>query len=214
MLNQRFPSASGHFEEIFHSLFTADGEPVDLDEAHGTNEWTKWLEAHYKEWSDLAEHKAIEWAHPWPPDDAEIIHSCEVFKRKLGKDNQLTKYQVRVVAKGFQQTMNISFAETFSPTAQPVSVRLLVAISVANDYVMETADVNTAYLNADLETPVWMRPPKGVKDPEGKGRIIKLHKSLYGLKVSAKNWHRTFVKKIKAFTDTSVDIQFNVVTSD
>ena len=79
---------------------------------------------------------------------------------------------------------------------------------------METADVSTAYLNADLDTPVWMRPPKGVKDPEGKGRIIKLHKSLYGLKVSAKNWHRTFVKKIKAFADTSVDIQFNVVTSD
>ncbi len=144
----------------------------------------------------MAERKAIEWVHP--PDNAEIIDSREVFKRKLGKDNRLTKYLVRVVAKGFQQTMNISFAETFSPTAQPVSVRLLVAISVANDYI----------------TPVWMRQPKGVKDPQGKGRIIKLHKSLYGLKVSAKNWHRTFVRKIKAFTDASVDIQFNVVTSD
>eukprot|EP00961_Rhodomonas_salina_P071220 956670-Rhodomonas_salina.1 len=59
-----------------------------------------------------------------------------------------------------------------------------------------------------------MRPPKGVKDPKDRGRLLRVLRSLYGLKISAKNWHRTFVQKIKAFAGTAVDIEFVIVTSD
>eukprot|EP00961_Rhodomonas_salina_P294113 3934290-Rhodomonas_salina.1 len=196
-------------------MLTADGDPSDLDEARGFNDWEKWLEAHNKEWFDLDERKAIEWCEVDEiPEGEEIIDSLEVFKTKRCKDGGILKHQVRVVAKGFQQTQNVSFAETFSPTAQPVSVRMLVSISVANGYDLATADVSTTYLNAPLEKPVYMRPLKGVKDPENRGRLIQVLRSLYGLKISAKNWHRKFVQKIKAFAGTAVDIKCVTVTSD
>eukprot|EP00961_Rhodomonas_salina_P270117 3649327-Rhodomonas_salina.1 len=83
---------------------------------------------------------------------------------------------------------------------------MLVSISVANGYELATADMSTTYLNAPLERPVYMRPPKGVKDPKDRGRLLRVLQSLYGLKISAKNWHRKFVQKIKAFAGTAIDI--------
>eukprot|EP00961_Rhodomonas_salina_P131288 1766806-Rhodomonas_salina.1 len=99
------------------------------------------------------------------------------------------------------QTENVSFAETVSPTAQPVSVRLMISIAVCNCWDLDTADVSTAYLNAPMDKPVWMRPQRGVKDPLDQGLIMCVLFSLYCLKVSAKNLHRTFTIKIKAFAN-------------
>eukprot|EP00961_Rhodomonas_salina_P273623 3697347-Rhodomonas_salina.1 len=63
-------------------------------------------------------------------------------------------------------------------------------------YKMYTSDVRTAYLNARMERPAYMYPPKGF---ERKGKLIRLHCQLYGLKSAAKAWHNTLVAKIKAF---------------
>ena len=47
--------------------------------------------------------------------------------------------------------------------------------------------MDLAYLYADLEEPVYLRPPDGAKCP--KGKVWKLKKSLYGLPQSGRNWH-------------------------
>ena len=48
-------------------------------------------------------------------------------------------------------------------------------------------DVKTAFLNGDLTEEIYLQPPDGFEDSEGK--VWRLHKALYGLKQAAQAWH-------------------------
>ncbi|CAL8150043.1 unnamed protein product [Prunus armeniaca] len=65
-------------------------------------------------------------------------------------------------------------------------------------------DVNTAFLNGDLDEEIYMEQPEGfiVKGQEHK--VCKLVKSLYGLKQAPKQWHEKFDKVILDY-----DFKFN-----
>lgn len=191
-------------EDVFNSMLSAfltmTGDPDTYNEAMKLADWEKWKDATDVEWESIREHGTFEWEHP--PKGVEIISSRMVYSKKTGKTNQVTRYKARMVARGFQQREGIDFSETFSPTAHPVSVRALVALSAMKGWKLTTSDVRTAYLNAELEKPVYMTPPPGFERDDGK--VMKLKKCLYGLKISAKRWHETFVARIKAFGFTAV----------
>eukprot|EP00873_Tetraselmis_striata_P010327 jgi/Tetstr1/430591/TSEL_020388.t1 len=54
-------------------------------------------------------------------------------------------------------------------------------------------DVDTAFLYAPVEEEIYMRPPPGYEQYDARGRpmVLRLLKSLYGLKQSPRNWHNT-----------------------
>lgn len=58
-------------------------------------------------------------------------------------------------------------------------------------------DVSTAFLHGDLSQELYLRLLKDVK--EGEEKIMKLNKSLYGLKQSPRNWNHKFRKFIEKF---------------
>ena len=58
-------------------------------------------------------------------------------------------------------------------------------------------DVKTAFLNGELEETIFMEQPEGYED--GTKRVLRLSKSLYGLKQAAKNWNDTFVSHLREF---------------
>lgn len=64
-----------------------------------------------------------------------------------------------------------------------------ILLSVANkfNFEIEQIDVKTAFLNGELEKPVFMLPPDEMNIP--KGKVLKLTKALYGLKISPKQWN-------------------------
>ena len=53
-----------------------------------------------------------------------------VFKLQLNSDGSISRYKVRLVAKGFHQQAGVDFHETFSPVIKPTIVRLVLAITV------------------------------------------------------------------------------------
>lgn len=60
-----------------------------------------------------------------------------VFRTKLQVDRSLDKYKSKVVAKGFQQTDGIDYAETFRPVVKPTTIRVvlnLVMLDSDNKY--------------------------------------------------------------------------------
>lgn len=61
------------------------------------------------------------------------------------------------------------------------TTRVLFAAAAHSGMHVHQVDVKAAYLNATLKKPVYMCPPKG--DPQLKGVIWKVQKSLYGLPV-------------------------------
>ena len=108
------------------------------------------------------------------------ISSRFVFKIKIDSDGNILKYKARLVAQGFRQVYGINFYQTFSPVAKLATLRLLVAFVVINGMILEHVDVNTAYINADLDEEIWMYPPPGMDIPPD--HVLLLKKSIYGLK--------------------------------
>ncbi|MEQ4601614.1 MAG: reverse transcriptase domain-containing protein, partial [Pseudomonas amygdali] len=67
------------------------------------------------------------------------------------------------------------------------SIRALTAIAASRGYHLVQADIDKAYLHGDLEEELYIRPPKGAGGLEGK--VLKLHKSIYGLKQAGRTWN-------------------------
>ena len=58
-----------------------------------------------------------------------MIGARWVFKWKADKTVKIVKAKARLVAKGFKQKYGVDYLETFSPTANAVSKRLLAALA-------------------------------------------------------------------------------------
>ncbi len=114
-----------------------------------------------------------------------IIGAKLVYNAKPNADGTVARFKARVVARGDMQQHD-DLMETFAPTASYATVRTMVAASAAYKWHMHAMDVSAAYLHADLKNPVYMYPPPlyGAE----KGHVLKLRKSLYGLKEAGREW--------------------------
>ena len=68
---------------------------------------------------------------------------------------------------------------------------MLMQLAVQGDLVVHQMDVKTAYLNAPIDCEIYVEQPEGFEQ-EGENDeklVCKLHKSLYGLKRSGRNWN-------------------------
>ena len=100
-----------------------------------------------------------------------------------------TKVKSRLVARGDQQTQYIDYGEVFAPTVAVSCVRLLAAFACEQDLEIFHLDIEQAFVNSEMEDghDVYMRLPKGCGAMSG--MVVKLAKSLYGLKQAARQWH-------------------------
>ena len=71
------------------------------------------------------------------------------------------RYKARLVALGDWQHLGIDFTKTFSPVARMASFRLVVGLAAMLDLKLYVGDVNTAYLNAKLKIPQYVRDIDG-----------------------------------------------------
>ena len=69
------------------------------------------------------------------------------IKTNPGKES----YKARYVAKGYSQTPEIDYKETFSPTAKMTSVRILMQLAVQYNLTIHQMYVKTAFLNAPID---------------------------------------------------------------
>ena len=125
------------------------------------------------------------------PEGKEVVGGRWVYALKSNADGS-EKYKARYVAKGFNQKFGIDYDETFSPTANLTSVRVLMQKAAQENMVLHQMDVKTAYLNAPIDFEIYMKQPEGyeVTSENGDMLVCKLKKSLYGLKQSGRNWNR------------------------
>jgi hypothetical protein len=68
-------------------------------------------------------------------------------------------------------------------------LRLILAIAGIEDMELRSVDVTSAFPNGDLEEDIYMRQPEGFHQG-GPNKVLKLSKSLYGLKQSARQWNK------------------------
>jgi hypothetical protein len=121
------------------------------------------------------------------PKGVKPVTSRWVNTTKYGPDGQFIKHKSRLVARGFQQEEGIDYEETFASVVKPSSTRILLALAAILFWVVHQGDVKTAFLNSNLDKPVYMRPPKDIKLPHG--FCLMIIRALYGLRQSPRAWY-------------------------
>ena len=89
-----------------------------------------------------------------------------IFAKKRNEHRQVVRYKARLVAMGFKQKFGVDFFETYSPVANMNSIRVVLAVVVANGFVTEQLNADTAFLNSDLQEVVYMKVPNGIANAE------------------------------------------------
>ncbi|RVX11046.1 Retrovirus-related Pol polyprotein from transposon TNT 1-94 [Vitis vinifera] len=120
-----------------------------------------------------------------------------VFTVKYKADDTVERYKTRLVAKGFTQTYDIDYTETFAPVAKLNTIRVLLSLAANLDGPLHQFDIKNAFLNGELEEEVFMTLPPWFCKEEEETRVCKLKKSLYGVKQSPRAWFDRFEKVIK-----------------
>ena len=103
--------------------------------------------------------------------------------------------KARLVARGFGQREGINFFDTFSPCPYVMSIRLLAALVYELDLDLCHFDAEHAFFQSDLDEVAYIRLPPGCGALSGK--VVRLRRSLYGLKKASRTWHYHLVRRMK-----------------
>ena len=149
----------------------------------------------------LAEIKTLEDMDSWDvvdrTDDMNVLASIWAFKIKRFPDGLIKKFKARFCARGDQQLEGIDFFETYAPVVQWTTVRLLLILEVLLKLKSKQGDVTAAFLHRELEEGenVYVEMPLGFRKH---GKVLKLKKTLYGLRQSPHSFWKYLTKAMKA----------------
>lgn len=122
------------------------------------------------------------------PEDRVAIGSRWVYKIKRNDKGDIERYKARLVAQGYTQKYGIDYDEIFAPVTRSTTFRTLLSVASARNLIVQQFDVKTAFLNGALKEEIYLKPPPGFVTTN---QVLKLHKSLYGLKQAARVWNQT-----------------------
>lgn len=194
-------------------------DPRSLAEAMRRPEWPRWKDAMEEELHALEAHKT--WVLEKPPPDANIVTCRWVFHAKKDASGSVYRYRARLVARGFSQIPGIDFFDTYAPVAKTASIRTALAFAARHDFEVHQLDVKSAYLNGEFEENevIWMAVPPGTDLTSDKSLALRLLRPLYGLKQSARHWHKKLLRVLQeklAMSQCDVDqaVFFRVQDTD
>jgi Reverse transcriptase (RNA-dependent DNA polymerase) len=101
----------------------------------------------------------------------------------------MEQYKTRLVAKGYTQTRDIDYHEIFAPVIKMNTVRILLSITVNNNWNLYQIDVKNTFLQGALEEEVYMTLPPDHQRENNSNLVCRLNKSIYGLKQSPRAWY-------------------------
>jgi hypothetical protein len=146
----------------------------------------KWKEAIEFEIGQLLVNNT--WKEDVYPEGANLISTKWVFTLKFNADGTLERFKARLVARGFTQQYGVDYTETFAPTVRMASLRAFMAVVACEDLECRQYDIKNAFTESKLQEELWMQYPQGIQRTKP-GMALRLLRSLYGLKQSARDWN-------------------------
>jgi hypothetical protein len=143
----------------------------------------------------------------------QILYSSTIVKEKFNLNGESTSMKTRVVTGGNGQKLeDIPERLRSAPTTATSSVNTIASIAASRNMEIATVDIKQAYLNADMESDVFMWIPQPVADVlcdrdktflpflNKNGKVlVKLLKAQYGCVESAKLWYNHISTAIKGY---------------
>ena len=141
------------------------------------------------------------------PKNHPVIGVKWVYRNKMDEDGNVIRNKARLVMKGYCQQEGIDYEETFAPVARLESVRIFSAYAAHKNIEVYQMDVKCAFLNGELEEPVYVEQPPGFVGIDRPYDVYVLDKAVYGLKQAPRAWYGTLTDFLKSagYKQGSVD---------
>lgn len=178
-------------EVLYLSTCLGVYEPKTFKQAMKCDENVKWQSAMLEEMSCIERNQT--WELVDLPRNKNVIGCRWVFKAKPGLSHH-HQYKARLVAQGFNQKFGIDYDEIFAPVATDSSFRLLMSEVGVKNLIVKQFDIKSAFLNGRLEEEIYMKQPPGFISHKYPDKVLKLKRSLYGLKQAANTWNKALNK--------------------
>ncbi|CAO1615843.1 unnamed protein product [Parajaminaea phylloscopi] len=171
-------------------MCSLNGKSMRISDLKRTPDWPKWQTAMNTEWNALESQETFRPVVTLP-DGKNLVGHKWVFVEKTDKEGNIIKYKARLVAQGFSQVRGVDFTDTFSPVVKLDTLRLLFAVAVQERLQWRLFDVVSAYLYGTNIHEIYMVAPDGFSSSGHPSRILRVLRSLYGLKESGRIWFST-----------------------
>jgi hypothetical protein len=156
-------------------------EPQSYAQAIESEDRKQWEQAMDREYKSILQNDV--WELVKLPPGRKVVGSRWVYKIKQGG-----LYKARFVVKGYSQRPGFDYDETFAPVARFASVRTVLSIAAGRSMHVHQMDVDTAFQLSKLKEEIYIQQPEGYVVPGMEDHVLRLNKSLYGLKQSALVW--------------------------
>ena len=197
-------------------VVTTSDEP-SVAEALRSAEKENWIVAMEEELVALVKNKT--WTvGERPPISAKILPSMVILKLKRDENGKPARFKGRVVALGNHQTGFDVLSDLYAPVICIELVRTLLIVAQAKGWSTRHIDFKGAFLNAKLEkgSNIWVRLPS-IPGTSFNGQLVKLRKSLYGLRQAPKLWYKMLSKELQKLgfkCSTASDCLYMLLSSD
>jgi len=124
-----------------------------------------------------------------------VLKSLWALRRKRLPSGEVRKHKARFTARGDMQQEGVDFDETWAPVVQWSTVRVMLILQCLLNLQSLSADVECAFLHSDIDSEVYVEMPKGFEKP---GKVLKLKKSLYGLRQAPRLFWKYLTEKMEA----------------
>ncbi|KAK3235232.1 hypothetical protein CYMTET_54558 [Cymbomonas tetramitiformis] len=171
--------------------FMDEPDPATYRQARLSPNWRQWHKAIQSEIDGILQPDRADPVTAFPPGST-VLPSKFVFKLKKLTDGSLDKFKARCTTRGDMDRTFYEEAETFAPTPQLTTFRLLLALCLTHRLMPYHYDVSRAFLQALIpeDERYYVRFPKGYVHPLGYvGAYMK--KALYGHRTSGRLWSET-----------------------
>jgi Reverse transcriptase (RNA-dependent DNA polymerase) len=203
---------------ILAAKANAEDNPT-WDQAMNGPDRSGYWEAMAKELKTLQDNKDA-----WDVVDREswmnVLPSTWAFKCKRYPDGSVRKLKARFCARGDRQIEGVDFFDTFAPVVNWTTVRLMLILSIILGLSTRQVDYTAAFVHAPIDhdpnwdnmtedererAGVYLEMPRGFSQP---GKVLKLKRSLYGLRQSPRNFFQHLKSKLEGIgfeSNESVD---------
>jgi len=175
-------NSSSYGPSVLHSSYLSSVETVSYRDALGGPDRALWETAIAEELAAMKKHSV--WVVESLPAGRKALPTYWVLRYKFDSSGAITRYKARLVARGDRQVAGIDYDETYAPVVKWATIRTVLAFAAAQDMNIHQLDIVTAFLGAPLDAVIYLRLPCGT--------IVRLLRSIYGLKQSPRQWFGTF----------------------
>lgn len=162
-------------------------QPTTFEEISMSDESENWQQSMQAEY--LSHIGYGTWTLVPKPEKKKVLDMKWVYKVKTDEEGNTIKYKSRLCIKGCSQKYGVDYEETFAPVIRHSGIRFLLTVALKNDSIAHHVDIETAYLNSDIEEEIFVHQPKGFEVNGKEHLVCKLNKAVYGLKQAARQWN-------------------------